>query len=427
MVKEMRKAAVLFGVGVLVIVAAGFITFVAGTAASGLPWESKTEVKAAFETVGSLKPGNDVRENSLRVGQVKSIEYHGGKAVATLQLDGDQPVYRDARAAIWDQSALAKRFVELHRGTERSGELGGGTIPTSRTASAADLDDVLNVFDPETRTKLGGAVRELGVGTGGHSQNLHDLLDTAPDLLNDAGTVSSALAGEEAQLPELLGETDRLVSQFQGHESRLGSLVGNLGETVDAVAVDDGAPLGQSLHSLPPTLNEVNGALDALRTPLADTKQAMSSLEDGADALGKATPDVRGVLREGVGPLEKVPPVGERAVPAVEDLTGTVADLRPLAPRLSQGLDDLAPPLEVLAPYAHDVVGFFGNANSMVSTSLAPGVHVARLGLSIPGISVATGGVVQDPGSHRVPYPAPGAAEGYRAPSPLGPVIGGSK
>lgn len=418
-----RKTAVSFLVGVLVLGAAGFVAFVAGTAASGLPWSSTTEVKAQFDKVGTLKPGNDVRENSVRIGKVEAVDYAGGHAVVTLSLDGDVPVYSDARAAVWDQSALAKKFVELDRGHPQSGSLGGRTIDAAHSLGATDLDDVLNVFDPQTRDKLSTALRQLGSGVAGQSQNLHDILEKAPALLTDSGKISNALTSPQADLPRLLSSVTGFAGAFSGTHKELANLVAESANTFDAVAVDGGQPLQESIKSLPGTLRDADMAMDALNVPLADTRQAMTDLGPGAQSLGAATPDLRGVLREGIPPLNKVPGVAGQASPAVEDLTATVTDARPLAPRLSEGLGDLATPLSILAPYSMDIVSFFGRANSMVSTSTGPGRHVARLGLAIPGLSVVTGGLLPDPMSHRMPYPAPGTADSYRT----GLLPGGSK
>lgn len=415
MARASRRMAVSFLVGLLVLCTAGFIAFVAGTAASGLPWSATTEVKAQFDNVGTLKPGNDVRENSIRVGQVKAIDYVDGHAVVTLSLDGHVPVYGDARAAVLDQSALAKKFVEIDRGHPQAGSLGDREIDLQHNLGATDLDNVLNVFDPETRQKLSSALRQLGNGVAGQSQNLHDILEKAPSILKDTGTISGALTSQQADLPRLLRSVDDFAGAFAREQQDLSSLVSQTENTLGAVGVDDGQPLKNALQGLPDTLRDADAAMDALNVPLADTQQAMADLGPGAQSLGRSTPDLRGVLREGIPALNQVPGVAGQAAPVVDDLTGAVTDARPLAPRLSEGLGDLATPLAVLAPYSLDIVRFFGRADSMVSTSTAPGRHVARLGLAIPGISVVAGGVLPDPMSHRFPYPAPGQADAYRA------------
>lgn len=418
-----RRRSLLIGAGALAVIA--FITYVAAVAPLGLPWAPHTTVKAAFGNVGNLKAGDDVRENSVQIGTVTGVDIENGRAVATLRLDGDVPVHSDARAAIWDESALAKHFVELDRGHDGAGALGDRTIPGRRNLGATDLDNLLSVFDPTTRQKLTSAVRELGGGAAGHSADLHAALEHAPSLLNGGGDITAALSSQRAHLPELLDSAKQLAGAFNGHERQVSALVPQLDSTLRGLNVDGGVPLRTAVADLPGTLRNVRAGLLDLNQPLADTRQAVTTLRPGVDALGQATPDLRGVLREGIRPLDRVPGVARQANPAVEGLTRISAVARPLAPRLSEGLMHANPPLQVLAPYSMEIRSFFDRLNSLVSTSTGPGRHVARLGLALEGLSTAGGGVIKDPLLPRHAYPAPGQADRDRSASPLIPVTGG--
>ncbi|MBK0870395.1 MCE family protein [Saccharopolyspora sp. HNM0986] len=398
-----------FLAGLVGLVVLGGFVFVGVTASSGLPGTPVTTVRAEFDHVGaSLKVGNDVRENSSRIGEVSDLSYENGHAVVTLELDGRVPVYKDARAQIWDQSALAKKFVEIDRGHQESGRLGGQTIPAERNVGSADLDNVLDALDPKTREALTGTLREVGSGGAGHGQDINDMAAKAPEILRGLGNTSETLSDPQTDLPGLLHRADDLVGSLNGRERELADLVREVGDTAGAAAVDRGAPLQDSLKALPATLNEARTGLDSLDEPLGDVRSAVSDIRSGASALGSATPDVRGVLREGRKPLDMVPGVADKAEPAVEDLTQTVADARPLVPPLSRALTDAAPPVNTLAQYSPEVVAFFRNIESMVSTSVAPGVHGARVGVAAQGPAIADGGLLKDPLQGQDPYPAPG-------------------
>ncbi|MGW0891146.1 MlaD family protein [Saccharopolyspora sp. NPDC002578] len=390
-----------------VVVLGGFV-FIGVTASSGLPGAPVTTVRAEFDEVGaSLKVGNDVRENSTRIGEVSDLSYENGHAVATLELDGNVPVYEDAKAQVWDQSALAKKFVEIDRGHQGSGRLGDRAIPAERNVGSADLDNVLDALDPMTRDALTSTLREVGSGGAGHGQDLNDIAGKAPGILRGLGNTSGALSDPQTDLPGLLNRADDLVGSLHGRERELAGLVREIGDTAGAAAVDDGAPLQDSLRALPATLSDTRAALNSLDEPLSDVHSAVSDIRPGASALGSATPDVRGVLREGPEPLNMVPGVADKAEPAVEDLTQTVADARPLVSPLSRALSDAAPPVNTLAQYSPEVVAFFRNIESMVSTSVAPGVHGARVGVAAHP-AIADGGLIKDPLQGQDPYPAPG-------------------
>lgn len=397
------------------------------TASSGMPFTPKTIVRAAFDNVGApLKVGDDVRENSSRIGRVSTLEYRAGKAIVTMELNGDLDVHADARAAIWDQSALAKKFVLLHRGNAEAGPLGDETIPMEHTTGSADLDDVLDVLDKPTRDALGSTLREVGTGAAGHGQDVHDFVRNAPDLVHDVGQVSGALASSDADLAGLLREANELAGSLQGRHRQLAALVEEVGTTSKAIVVDGGAPLQNALSELPSTLDAANASFTSLDKPLRDLHVGLDRLRPGAKALAEATPDLRGVLTEGPTPLNKVPAVARKAEPTVDKLTSTVADARPLAPAVSRGLTDLSPPLTTLATYSREVVEFFRRIESMVSTSVAPGVHGARVGVAAAGPALVTGGVLNDPLQGQNFYPAPGEADRDHTSSPINILPGGN-
>lgn len=416
-----------FGVGVVVLAAFGVIVYLAATASKGLPFEQTRTVKVAFSNIGTLRAGDNVKQNSVRIGRVDAVEYDDGRAVATLAVDSDVVVYRDARALIADESSLAKRFVELHPGTRESGELGDQVLPVARTMAATDLDDVLAVFDRKTRDRLQVALRALGGGAAGRSEQLHLLIRNSPELLDEARVVLNSLTSEEAELPELLAQVDQFAASFAGHEQDMRATISQLAPTLEALSTRGGEPLEQTINRLPGALADATKNLRAVNPALTETRHAVTALRPGAAALGKATPSLRGFLREAPRPLRKVPGVAELASPALVDLTGMARDARPLAAPLSRGLVNLERPLRVLAPYSRDIMVFFGRANSLVSMETISGDHMARLGIGIPGLQILSGSVVPNLTNYRVPYPAPGTVDSYRAPGLAIPTGGSSR
>lgn len=409
MKNQTRNRVKSFGFGLATLAFITFILYVSAKAPSGLPWQRTTPVKAEFDNVATLQAGDAVRQNSTRIGKVASVEYVDGRAVVTLRLSGHREVHADARAAIYDESTLAKKFVEFYPGT--AGEL-TGPIRDTATVGATDIDDLIAVLDSETRSKLSTSLTELGGGAAGHGEGLQLLLREAPDLLIDADRVVGAATAPDADLGGLVRRADQFARDFKGQDERLAHLMTTSAETLDAFAADNGQDLKQTVHEAPSTLEQAEDTLDELNPTLRDTREAMEELRPGADALGDATPDLRGLLRESVTPLDRLPEVSKVAVPAIVDLTALAHDARPLAPKLSTTLSDLAPILEELGPYSKDIVSFFGHAYSLVSQVVGPNEdsHVARLGVALPGTSIVGGYLVQDPGLVRYPYPEPGTA-----------------
>jgi phospholipid/cholesterol/gamma-HCH transport system substrate-binding protein len=387
------------------------VTYLSVTVQNGLPFAPTTTVKAAMNDVGGLKVGDQVREHSTRVGKVSSITYDDGHAVVMMKLDGHVPVYSDAIAQVWDFSALATKFIELDYGSPASGPLGDKVIPMTRTVSSSDLYQLLNVLDEPTRKQLVAAIHGLGGGATGHGPDLHDLIGSAPDLLNDLSSVSDALSTDQADLPGLLRNTNDLAARFVNRRGQIAALIKQTDATFQGLSVDGAKPLSDTLQHLPPTLDHANTAFVALDKPLADTRSSFEQLRPGGQSLGEATPDVRGFLRDSRGPLDKLPDVSDDAKPALTDLTHTFHDLRPLAPKVSEAFGRLQEPLDAIAPYAPELGYLIVRLHSMVSQSTAPGVHYARASAVVGPDTLGLGsGVRDDLLLPHDPYPKPGAA-----------------
>lgn len=356
-----------FIAGLFALAVFAVIFFVAFTAQQArLPWQEPTRLAADFQDVGQLQVGSEVRENGQFAGKVAAITYVDGHPRVTMELSNDAlPMYRDGYAGIWDQSSLAQKFVELRVGTEASGLLGNDVLPMRQTESTHDLTTVLDVFDPPTRSALGNAFRQLG-GAVGYGPGFHDFLGGLPGYEQDVRTISVTLASARTDLPGLLRSTDRVASRFAGREQQLGELLRNLDVTLRAFGTDNAEPLGATITKLPGTLRTARGALDAADQPLADLATATGDLRSGSDALGNATPDVRGVFREAEKPFGHTPDFSDDAKPAVNDLKDTFSDLRPFVPRLGKGLKSAERPLAYLKGYRVDLGTFFTDVDGLI-------------------------------------------------------------
>lgn len=401
--------------GLIVVIAFAGCAVLAVTSQHGLPWASRTVVRAAFDEVGSLRAGDDVRIASIRVGYVGEVGYENGRAIAELRFDGERPIYRDARAvaaSVGARSALGQKYVDFAPGDPGSGFLGPDQIiPPKQTVGAQELSDVLDVLDEPTRGALGSTVRELGHGTAGHGQDLHDTLTEMPAMLPDLGEVADALSTRDgADISGMLHAVDGLAGRFQGRQQEIGELAGRLDKTFAGVAVDRARPLADTLNKAPDTLHRVDGALRGLGPALADTEAAMRAVRPGAEALGAATPDLRAVLRDGRRPLDKVPGVAGDAEPAVDELAATFHDAKPLAPQVADTLRTARKPLEVLAPHSAEASMLFTYGANALSQGDAAGnwLRIYLLANTESASGVLPG--VKDPITDRNAYPAPGQA-----------------
>ncbi|WP_433503182.1 MlaD family protein [Pseudonocardia halophobica] len=412
-------------IGVLVVAVLTAVVLFAVTAQHGLPsylpGVQRGVVKAAFSDAGALRVGDDVRIADVRVGYVSDLDLVDGTPVATLQLDEQRPVHSDATAAVGARSALGQKYVDLNPGTEGAGDLGDAVI--GRTTPSQELDTLLNVLDEPTREAAASTLREVGGGLAGHSTDLKDGIAALPTMLPDLGTVSEALSEDGGRsLSDLLTDADRLARSFADRQQSIAATVRHLDPTLAAVNTGGGDRAREVLDQAPETMREARVALDDLRAPLASTREAVTVVRPGATALGEATPDLRGVLREAVTPLDKVPGVADSADPAVTDLTPTVSDLRPLARQLGTTMAQGAPTLDYLGAYSGDISNFFTFFADTLSTRDQLG-HGIRIYPVVKPEMVLNNLPVEDPTVHRDAYPVPGGTFDHHATT----VIGGRR
>ncbi|NMO91479.1 MlaD family protein [Actinomycetospora sp. TBRC 11914] len=416
---EHRRTLIVGGVAVVVI---ALITVVAFTANRGhLPGAPTTTVRVAFTDVGQTDANSEVRTGGQRIGQVESVAVENGQAVATLVLDGHVDVHADAHAEIRDQSALAQKYVEFSPGSAAAPPL-QGVLPAAHTDPTHDLADLLDVFDEPTRGALRSTLREVGGGLAGQGAALGRFLGAARGDLDDVGTITGALADPDADLPGMLNSGASLAGHLAPTSDELRSLLAQSRDTLAAVSTDGGRPLAQTVAEAADTLPALRTASDSFYGPLGDTGNAMRTLGPGAAALGRATPDLHGVLREAVPPLDEVPGVADHAKPALTDLTRTFADLRPFVPRLDDGLRAAAPPLAVLSRHTCDIT-LFTDTFSRLNTSHNGFRHQFRIFLSAPSSSSLSGLPAGFGDAPLDTYPAPCTA--FRDRDPNGALVPG--
>ena len=134
---------VLAGAAVL-LVAAGFLFYaVANTGRGGLGGYS---LHAAFDNVGGITSGADVRIAGLKVGSVTklAIDPKTYQAVATFTVQSDIKLSADSSATIATGGLLGGNFISLATGGDDKMLSDGGTITV--TQSAVNLEDLLGKF-----------------------------------------------------------------------------------------------------------------------------------------------------------------------------------------------------------------------------------------------------------------------------------------
>jgi len=248
-------------------------------------------VTAYFLSAEGVTQENDVVVNGARVGKVVSVGIapdngpsEGGARVVMEIGAGSAPLHRGARATIRPKGLLGNPFVELTAGPS-SGEVipSGGTLPLQDTASPVDLDQVMDLFDPQTRARIQTLTREGGTALQDRGSDLNTFLGALPGIVQDTSVVSDKIARQDQQLSALDVEFDRIAQMMANEDQAFRRDIANGASLLDLTAAHE-AQLKAELVYADRALGELAGGLKGHER---DLNQMLKQLPAVLDALQK--------------------------------------------------------------------------------------------------------------------------------------------
>jgi len=366
----------------LVIVVAVFLAY---NANQGLPFVPTYNLKAQVPNAANLVKGNDVRIGGTRVGIVDSIrpvrDRRTGAVSAVLGLKLEttvSPLPRDSTVLVRSRSALGLKYVDIARGRSRQGFADGATLPArAATPAAVELDEVLNMFDDDTRAASQVNLREFGNALAGRGQDLNLFIEDLNPLLGELRPVMRNLADPRTRLGQLfraLGQTSAEVAPVAEAQ---GSLFRGLDATFSALA--SVAPsLQESIERGPEALDASVRSFRAQRPFLANAEGFFRELGPGATALRAGADPLADALEVGTPAVRRSVALNRRLVPTFQAVRRFAEDpLSSLGIRGLTTLADLANPIVAELRPAQTVCNyvtlFFRNAASLLSIGDANG------------------------------------------------------
>ncbi len=273
-------------------------------------------VKAQFVSASQLVKGNEVKVSGEAIGTVDSIELtDDGQAEIEMSITekGFTPLRTGTRAIIRQTSlsGVANRYVDLQLGGARGKEIPeGGTVPTDRTQSAVDLDQIFNIFDPVARAAVSKTVDLFRDFQAGREDEANAALRYLNPSLSSSSRLFAELNRNTGDFQRFIDETAKLVTDVSDDDDALAGLVQNLATTTDALA-DRRGRLGEAVGLLPTFMRRANTTFVNLRASLDD--------------LDPLVADAKPIVRDKLGPLfDELRPFARDAAPAVADLSDAI-------------------------------------------------------------------------------------------------------
>jgi phospholipid/cholesterol/gamma-HCH transport system substrate-binding protein len=240
---------------VLAVVAGGALYFL-------LSGKSMKSVTAQFSSAVGVYPGTPVKILGISVGEVTGVHPHGAYVNVSLDYDSKYKLPKNAIAVIVANSIVSDRYIQLAPVYKGGPTLASdATIPVSRTAAPAELDDIYGALNklsvalgPNGANKNGALSDLVTVGAANLKGNgaalgnsISKLSDAARTLANGRGDLFGTVKNLQA-FTKALSDSDAQVRHFN---SQLATVAGQLaGERQD---------LGTALHDLGIALNQVAG------------------------------------------------------------------------------------------------------------------------------------------------------------------------
>lgn len=279
----------------------------------------------AFPEAAQLVPESEVRSAGIVVGRVKSTELaeDGRRVLAEVEIESKfAPVRRDTRAILRQKSLLGETYVELSPGGSGADDLPeGGRLPNSQVAGTVELDEILQVFDPDTRESFQDWLREAGIAVGGdYARDFNDSLGNLPPFAEAGAKLLKPLDEQELALRRLVRDSGRVFGAASAQEGALRGLIVNGNRTFAALASRDEA-LADTIQVLPTFERETRATMERLERFARDTDPLVRLLSEPADdlaptvrELGDLAPDLEQLFRD----IDPLLDASEPGIPAAE-------------------------------------------------------------------------------------------------------------
>ena len=252
-------------------------------------FSARYEVKAVFSDATGVLRGDLVKIAGVNVGKVTQFEVKDGKAIVSMEINGEVTLPENVLVEIKYRNLLGQRVINLIRPDLPAATAldDGDTIPVSQTTPALDLSVVFN--------------------------NLRPLIQsTNPEHINTVSRgILEVFSGREGDLEAVLANLGELSDTLIGGGQRLSSLVSDLDEFAKLlnresgdlrIGVDRFTELMEALAEVTPSLKRAITQLDIASTDFGNflVKNKSNITQDLKDLAF-----LLGIIDEQLGPLDR--------------------------------------------------------------------------------------------------------------------------
>jgi virulence factor Mce-like protein len=314
------------GVTILVVIVAVFLSY---NANKGLPFVPTTSLNVRIPNGSNLVAGNEIRSGGARVGVVedmKPVRNKDGVVEAELKLKLDKrigDIPDDSTFRIRPRSALGLKYVELQEGNSKTAFENGDTVPAAQGSTSTDIDEVLKMFDADTRKASQENLRGFGDTFAGRGVSVGRTIEELPPFIEHLQPVMNNLADPATDLDTFIAELADAARIVAPVSKQNAALFTSLADTFEALGRDPGA-LKETISKSPPTMDTAIESFRVQRPFLANLAGFGKDFTPATAELREALPTLNRAVEKGI-------PVQRRAPEMNEELGKTLEQLRTLA------------------------------------------------------------------------------------------------
>lgn len=269
------------------LVVAGLFTFWVGAVTGEYRAGDRDQYSAVFEDVSGLQVGDKVRIAGVEVGKVRNIVVQEGSLVlVTFDVDPGQVLDTSIRAAIQYRNLIGDRVVSLSRTDPDARTMAvGDTIPVEQTASALDLDTLLNGFKP---LFAGLSPSQINALSGDLVQVLQGQRSAVTTLVQHVGSFTTTIAEREQLVGQVIRNLNDVVGTFDERRDTVAALIDSFEALVTGLDRQDTQILdaAQQIDALARDASSlVRAARGGLKPDLVALATAARGLNGSADTL----------------------------------------------------------------------------------------------------------------------------------------------
>ena len=348
------------------------------------------EVEVPFPEATTLAEEADVRIAGVNVGNVKTKELDKGGNATNIVLAIEPkfaPIPKNTRAILRQKTLLGETYVELTPGNGDGPKLqDGGRLDEGQVEPTVELDEILEIFKPETRDAFRDWVRSSARQIDGRSQDLNFALANLAGFAEDGAGVLKVLDNQKVALSRLVKNTGVVFGALNERDGQLRDLIVNSERTFSATA-EQQENLARIFEIFPTFLLESQLTLARLEGFALNTRPLVNDLKPVADDLG---PTVRDLSR--LGPdlenlFRRLEPNIDAAPKNLPQAERFLRGARPLFTALHGFLPELNPIMSYANFSQDQVAHFFVNGGAATQYKLPqipsqPGVPRYMLGFT---------------------------------------------